>query len=228
MADNKILTVAQLRMLHEQQKFEKEISRQAPVSFRSNPPPVTMPRRFMLKAEKATCVEIALFVEIMPDGVATDPWVAGQTRFESPKYRFPECAYDSIGQITAFNGPFEWMGSYKIQVLYAAGVHATELSCYGRGTTESDIANGDTTLGFHEHCHQLDYLEYLQTTRLPSLPDLFVGMHVDEYHTEQQRFDRQYQVFHEGMEQFSEYRTDEVGYRQSHWKATGRCFAWPK
>ncbi|OED39478.1 hypothetical protein AB833_15345 [Chromatiales bacterium (ex Bugula neritina AB1)] len=226
MANEEILTIAQLRMLHEQKKFKQEISRQPPANFRTNPPPVTIPRRFLLKSEKSAWVEVALFVAILADGIATEPWVAGQTRFDSPKYRFPECAYNSHGKITAFNGPFEWMGSYAIQVLYAPGVRANELSCYGRGTTDEDIANGNTTLGFHENCHQLDYLEYLETTRLPVLPELYPGMHVDEYQKEQQRFAHQYRVFHEGMEQFSEYRTDEVGYRQSHWKATGRCFEW--
>lgn len=213
-------------MARENQAAQKERERTAPAKFNRNNPPVTRPRRFTLKVQKAPHVEVALFVQVLADGVAEDSWVMGQTSFSLPRYNYPACKYTSTGQISAFNGPFEWMGAYTIQVRYASGVSPRELSCYGRGTTEQDIADGNTTLGFHESCHIVDYLEYLEITRMPELPELWVGMHIDEYHSEQKRFDSQYRVFHEGMEQFSEYRTDEVGYRQSHWKATGRCFNW--
>ena len=226
MSEENNLTLAQLWTRRERETSDREIERRPPSGFKSNPPPVSQPMRKALKVQKGPHLEVALFVQVMPDGVAKDDWVMGQTRFEPPGYRFPECRYDQYGAVNHFNGPFEWMGAYKIQSLYSPGVLPTALSCYGRGTTQADINDGNTTLGFHEHCHQLDYLEYLDITSLPELPDLFLGMHVGDYQDEQRRFAIQFKTFNQGMEEYSETRTDEVGYRQSHWKATGRCFNW--
>ena len=54
-----------------------------------------------------------------------------------------------------------------IQTTYGPGVSASSPSAYGRGTTAEDVSASDTSLGFHEGRHGLDYLAFLAANPFP-------------------------------------------------------------
>ncbi len=117
-------------------------------------------------------------------------------------------------RITEFNGSFEFTGPITIQTVYGPGASKNGLSLYGRGTTEEDKANGNITLGFHESCHRLDYVEYLASNPLPAFP-LKAGMTVQQYNTAQEIFEQKYHAYIVAIGDYSVQRTDEVGYKRS-------------
>ena len=53
------------------------------------------------------------------------------------------------------------------------------LPLMARGTTEEDKAAGNTTLGFHEGQHGLDYIKYLKENPLPQFLGK-VGMQAED------------------------------------------------
>jgi hypothetical protein len=60
----------------------------------------------------------------------------------------------------------------EIQTTYLSGVHASDQSGYGRGTTAEDLAGGtadprSTRLGFHEGNHGLDFVAFMKDNKPP-------------------------------------------------------------
>jgi hypothetical protein len=56
-------------------------------------------------------------------------------------------------KVTKIKAPLEVTVAATMQTRYPEGLRPTAPSEYGRGTTTTDIANGDTSLGFHEWWH---------------------------------------------------------------------------
>jgi len=186
-----------------------------------NPPPATNPRSIgTILQESNTLRDVAIDVEVVADGT----WKKSGARTNVSKV--PSTAplpTITDGKVTAITGKFKWRGTIRIQTLYGSDANAKLLSCYGRGTTDTDIQNRDITLGFHENKHQQDYVDYLKNIDLPGLPELSVGMTKDEYYGEIDRFKEELEGvkgYYENMQADSEANTDEVGYP----KKKGGCY----
>jgi hypothetical protein len=97
-----------------------------------------------------------------------------------------------------------------IQTAYAQGQNAALNSAYGRGTTPSDARAGDSSLGFHEGRHAMDYLQYLRDHPLPQFQGQ-AGMSVQEYTRAQQDYDKAMNTYLADMKRKSFLDTDCVG-----------------
>lgn len=131
---------------------------------------------------------------------------------------------DADRKILSFDGKFAWRDTITIQTSYASNASPIAVSCYGRGTTDEDVRSRDVTLGFHENCHQNDYVRYLRSHALPDPPQLALGMSESDYKKALAAFDKSLRAYFKAMERDSETQTDEVGYRKSTRKRTGKCF----
>jgi hypothetical protein len=187
-------------------------------------PPATNPRSLgSKKSVQNNLVDVSIDAEIVADGKVNkvDFLI---TSFKIPRFNAPGYSTGGTGKITRFNGKFEWKGTIIIQTVYGSGIKATDVSCYGRGTTNSDVQNRDITLGFHENCHQVDFENYLKNNVLPDPPDFNIGMSTADYDTELKRFKKEYKAYDKAMNQDTETNTDEVGLKKSTNKKTRKCF----
>lgn len=187
-----------------------------------NPPPATRPRSLgSLMAVQNEFADVSIDAEIVADG--TDPNGSATTDFVIPNAKSPGYS-ESGGKITSFDGKFTWKGTVKIQTVYGPGFGAADVACYGRGTTADDVKNRDITLGFHEHCHQIDFENFLKANSLPDLPKMKTGMKKSDYEAETKRFRKELDGFRSKMKAASRIATDETGHKESTWKKTGKCF----
>ena len=188
-------------------------------------PPATNPRSLgSKKSVQNNLVDVSIDAEIVADGNANKPDFL-ITSFSIPSFNPPRYLIEKkTGTITRFNGKFEWNGTIKIQTVYGTRIKAADVSCYGRGTTNSDVQNRDITLGFHENCHQVDFENYLKNNVLPDPPDFNIGMSKADYDTELKRFKKELNTYKKAMDQDSETNTDEVGFRKSAANKAGKCF----
>ncbi len=187
-----------------------------------NPPPATRPRSLgSFKAVQNEFADVSIDAGIVADG--SDPNGSATTDFIIPESKSPGYS-ESGGKITSFDGKFTWKGTVTIQTVYGSGFGAADVACYGRGTTADDVKNRDITLGFHEHCHQVDFGNFLTGNSLPDLPKMEVGMKKSEYEAETKRFKSELDGYRRKMKSASRIATDETGHKESTWKKTGKCF----
>jgi hypothetical protein len=173
---------------------------------------------------QSSLVDVSVDAAIIADGSGGASGTGAHTSFSFPSYSAPGYSFDGSGNITAFAGKFEWKGTIDIQTVYGSSASASDLSCYGRGTTTSDVQSRDITLGFHENRHQVDYENYLSSHALPDPPNMSIGMARTAYEAEKTRFQQEYTAYRNAMEQDSETRTDEVGHTRSSWQQSGTCY----
>ena len=187
----------------------------------ANPPPVTNTGSLgVIKAEQNKFVDYRIDAEILADGAGGRATV---TDFTKPESQAP--SYDSNnGKITKFNGKFTFKGTIKIQTRYGSGADAKGLSCYGRGTTDTDVRNRDITLGFHESCHRDDYQTYLRANALPEPPAMSLGMNAVDYDNAVVAFVTELKEYWTDMKANSVTNTDEVGFTRSEANKTHSCF----
>ena len=191
----------------------------------ANPAPVTTPRSLgVLKSAKDDLREVAVDAEIASDTSGKPKNGSAVTRFALPSFSFPSAALDRHGKITHFNGKFTWKGTIRIQTVFGPGSHPNDLSCYGRGTTDTDVRMRDITLGFHESCHRHDYEAFLKANPLPDLPELTVGMSGAAYQAVELKFQKAFDAYSKTMGDQSLQQTDEVGNKLSTLKRTHKCF----
>ena len=187
-----------------------------------NPPPATRPRSLgSLKAVQNEFADVSIDAVIVADG--SDPNGSATTDFIIPESKSPGYS-ESGGNITSFDGKFTWKGSVTIQTVYGSGLGAADVACYGRGTTADDVKNRDITLGFHEHCHQVDFENFLAGNSLPDPPKMEVGMKKSDYEAGTKRFKTEFDGYRRKMKEASRTATDETGHKESTWKQTGKCF----
>lgn len=190
---------------------------------KKNPPPSTQPINLeKIKFMQNNFIDVDIGVEVVVDGKSDK--VLAETSFEIPDFRIPGIVFDQAKKVSSFDGKFVWKGRISIQTFYASNVSPSDLSGYGRGTTKKDLISGDITLGFHENCHQLDYLAYLKNHPLPDPPKLAIGMKKNNYESDCERFKNEYNAFKEKMELDSRSRTDEVGYTLTEFKNSNKPF----
>lgn len=88
---------------------------------------------------------------------------------------------------------------------------AATKSGYGRGTTEEDKANKNTSLGFHEGNHGRDFLRYIMTHPFPKFSGT-VGMPVNDFKTQASDYATAWTKYKADMERGSQLNTDCVGF----------------
>ncbi|MEQ8963027.1 MAG: DUF4157 domain-containing protein, partial [Coleofasciculus sp. C2-GNP5-27] len=114
----------------------------------------------------------------------------------------------SGGRITFFTRP--GTAQVTIQTTYGSGATSSSASGYGRGTTASDIAAGNTTLGFHEGQHGLDFVDFLSQNPFPQFRGR-VGMTTRQFQRAINAYHSAIDRYRERINRFSELRTDCVG-----------------
>lgn len=112
------------------------------------------------------------------------------------------------GHVVSFSGPSQV--NVVIRTTYQRQAQAGDPSTYGRGTTTTDQASGDTSLGFHEGNHGTDYINFLQTSPLPVFSGT-AGMSSREFRRALRQFNRAMTKYFRDMARTSVLNTDCVG-----------------
>ncbi len=152
---------------------------------REKPPtqPITTPVDETATINKRGAAELKvgeIAVVVLPDGHSQAKKMRGKAH-TSFKLKWGKFQYESTrGAVTAVTEPVPPPITVTIQTIYGPRAAATDPSAYGRGTTEEDKQVGNTSLGFHEGRHGLDYLAYLKKEPLPAFAGA-VGMSVKEF-----------------------------------------------
>lgn len=186
---------------------------------KKNPPPKTKPKTIFRKAAKNIHnVEVDLTIKILNDLTGQTDVPSGRAKagpvFDSMTagFEWAEIAVDkATKKVIAVAGVNKLQGLIELQIRYASGVKPDQKTAYGRGTTASDIAKGDITIGFHEHCHIDDWLGYLKSKDLPLEFEGKVGMTTTEYQQKQQDLEDKFQQFIHAGDALTLSQTDEVG-----------------
>jgi len=190
----------------------------------ANPAPTTTVESLgVLKELQNDFVDYKIQAEIVADGTG-GVTTGANTKFKdvassSPRYN------ESEGKITKFKAKFKFNGTIKIQTKYASDSNLNTLSCYGRGTTKTDITNRDISLGFHESCHRADYKAYLKANTLPEPPTMSIGMLVTDYDQATVDFKDALKKFFDDMEAESISKTDDVGFTLNKANEENSCYA---
>jgi hypothetical protein len=189
----------------------------------ANAPPATTPQSLgAIKEVQNDLVDYKVEAEIVADG-SGGVTTGAKTSFSRVPSKSPD--YDSAdGKITKFNGKFTFKGTIKVQTNYAADANSSTLSCYGRGTTDTDVKNRDITLGFHESCHRADYQAYLKANALPDPPTMSVGMKASDFDRAAADFSKALNEYWADMESDSVTKTDEVGFTLTKSNKTNSCY----
>ena len=189
----------------------------------ANPAPTTTAESLgVLKEQQNDLVDYKIEAEITTDGTS-GVTTGANTAFTkvastSPPYEA------SGGKVTSFTGKFTFKGTITIQTNYASDSNVNTLSCYGRGTTDTDVANRDITLGFHESCHRADYKAYLKANSLPDPPSMSIGMKAADYDKATAAFSALLRKYWVDMEAASIKNTDDVGFTLKKSNQTNSCF----
>ena len=191
---------------------------------KKNAPPATVEEEFDLLTRDEEFVKIAVKAKVKADGSSKDPNTHAVTDVSLPGYDLASAFSKDNVTVSSFTKKFTWKGTVVIRTLYGPGVKAQDLSCSGRGTTQSDVQNGDITLGFHESCHRADYLRYLRANPLPAPPKLEIGMTMADFNKDMTDFVAAFDAYHPAMKADSEQNTDEIGHKLSTVEATDECY----
>lgn len=176
-----------------------------------NIPGISTPQPFGTQANAAGTTNLnvgGVSVVFLPDTTSTEPAMANraQTSFSISAYNINY--QGSGGRVTSFTGP----GGTTITIVttYGAGVSAASTSGYGRGTTAADTQVGNTSLGFHEGRHGLDFMQFLNAHPFPQFTGA-IGMSIQAFEQAMQTYAATRQQFNDDMDRFSETNTDCVG-----------------
>ncbi len=158
------------------------------------------------KGEYETIINGAKII-IRPDIHSRQRGKGAETKFKQSGGGISNIKTDK-GKIKSFDGPTQIL--VAIQTTYQKDAKSSDTSAYGKGTTQQDIAAGDTTLGFHEGSHGIDYINYITTNALPVFGGA-VGMTVKEFEANVKTYSSEIQTYFTGMSKASEASTDCVG-----------------
>jgi hypothetical protein len=186
-----------------------------------NAPPSTQTQSWSMLKIKTDHVDVDISAEVVADG-KTNEDLDAHTDAAMPTHPGLPTYTSENGKITSFGKVFEWKGKITVQTLYNKG-KPEKFSCYGRGTTEEDLENGDITLGFHEACHRADFVDYLKNHALPKPPDMKIDMTATAYDTASTKFNKEFGDYAKALSELWKV-TDEVGHKLSTVKSTGECY----
>lgn len=167
-----------------------------------------------LKSGAAEMLVDGVLVTLLPDKTSKDDKLTGQaeTNFTIDWGKLPGYQHRD-GVVTKLDGKLPPI-RMTIQTTYGVGAKAQDTSGYGRGTTEEDKAAGNTSLGFHEGQHGLDFIKYLKENPLPQFLGK-VGMKVEEYKAAVEAYNKAAKEYATKMGEASESKTDCVGSQAS-------------
>ena len=196
-------------------------------SKKANPPPKTKKLSKVLLTKNDKYVDFKIRVRVLAD-VQNAPKVAStnaQTRVVLTggldRYKGPHSYVGGNGNVSRTTAKMKIHGAYIIKTKYGSAAKAKEPSIYGRGTTKADIANGDTTLGFHESIHREEFLDYLTKNPFPEFKGK-IGMSESDFDDAFQDFRDELQKYHDDLNALGPL-VDEVGYKYSKCVADGEC-----
>jgi hypothetical protein len=197
-------------------------------------PPQTKTQKFQLLKYSTTVLDVDISVEVLPDGQTADASKAGKGVTScikvgsiGPKGEFTDTPtmmkqrQGGADVVVRIGQRAQVKGLLRIQTVYGTGASPAGFSAYGRGTTPQDVFAGNVTLGFHESCHQQDYLDYLRTAPFPGL-HAKIGMTIQDFQAAYRRFEAAVEAYFKRMHDISYRCTDEAGYKKTTYKAQGR------
>lgn len=194
-------------------------------TVKPKPPPATQARTLSTTMSVQTdFVDIEIDAKVLDDAHDQSDVTVAVTRFELPTAGSARYEADTDGvSLKSATSKLKWKGSITIQTRYEAGVSASDLTCYGRGTTAEDIKNGDVTIGFHESCHIAHFAGYLAAHPLPAAPDIKAGMKLDKAAELANKFIKDTEDYAAAARKETVTKVDEVGVKMS----SGKCYDWP-
>lgn len=143
-----------------------------------------------------------------PDVHSSDPAMANRAE-TTQNITFGAISWNTAGgRVTSVTGP--GTAEIRIRTTYGPGATRQGPSGYGRGTTPGDVATRDTSLGFHEAQHGLDFVEFLSQNPLPRFSGR-ARMTVTQIQTAQANYQAAITAYSNRLNRFSELRTDCVG-----------------
>ena len=197
--------------------------------MKQKPPPKTVPRKIAIKKSKTAQMDILIEAQVVAD--KPNPGIKGGLTESTPVGRIP----NPNGSPNSWAGPsYSWTSktkggpktvttidipptlhfTLKIQTFYGPAASPTQTSVYGRGTTTQDKATGNTSLGFHESCHQNDMIEYLKLTRVPTFTGR-TNMSTLQFDRASTAWGAAISKYFDEIEKYTTRNTDEVGYQKS-------------
>ncbi|MCY7278086.1 MAG: hypothetical protein LH702_31215, partial [Phormidesmis sp. CAN_BIN44] len=149
-------------------------------------------------------------VTILPDQVSdelSDKKAGAETKFNlegggAPSFEFVNRKVTNVNSVPPIK--------ITIQTTYRSGVSSASDSAYGRGTTDKDRADRNTSLRFHEGSHGSDYINYLKMHPIPSFQGR-EGMTVERFKQSQQEYIAAINKYKKAMSDYSKANTDNVG-----------------
>jgi hypothetical protein len=177
-------------------------------------PPSTVTLTKSLIAPKNAVIDFDVRVSVLADqhNSRSVPTNMGKTTvsLSGGLKRIPAMSWTTAnGKIARITAKLIVRGVYSIRTSYGRGAKPKDVSLYGRGTTKADRASGNVSLGFHEWCHQQEYLNYLTTTPFPVFGGT-VGMTEDEFLAAKEAFDSGWASFGDDLDALGD-AVDEVG-----------------
>jgi hypothetical protein len=167
-----------------------------------------------LKSGNAQLIIQGQLITILADKVSDDKSLTGQAETKcdidwghAPAYDYRDAVVIKLKGRTP-------TPRITIRTTYGPDAKAADPSAYGRGTTAEDKKAGNTSLGFHEGQHGLNFLEYLRANRLPKFMGA-VGMTVADYEAAKSAYERDTQSYSTKMGEQSKAQTDCVGTKAS-------------
>jgi hypothetical protein len=125
------------------------------------------------------------------------------------------------GKVVGLTRKLVIKGSYRIQTRYGRKAKSTDVSVYGRGTTAQDKTSGNVTLGFHEWCHQQEYLDFFTNNPFPVFTGK-IGMSEEDFLEAAEQFNNDFDAYVAALKSLGP-NVDEVGYKKSQCIADGKC-----
>ncbi len=196
-----------------------------PDNAKAPPPPKTGVTQVAKESTDRVTVDIK--VEVLEDGTDASLGSTARTKITSKTlaFTYPGAEtgqVDGETRITKLLGKFTLNGTIPIQTVYGPKTSANARSVYGRGTTADDKKEGNVTLGFHENCHRVDYVDSLLAGAVPTF-FAEVGMTPTEFQQAKTDFQTALNDWIPGIRAQSKQTTDEVGYTLSKCIEDGKC-----
>lgn len=142
-----------------------------PIRKKISPP--VKPRT--LQAVRSTAVSLTINVKILEDTINASLPVPAKT-FPAWQpwdvWTSPQITVAADGTVTAVTNQPAVTATLHVWTEFKTARMKKRRSAYGRGTTAKDRSDGNTTLEFHELCHQNDFIDFV--TNVDNLPE-FVG-----------------------------------------------------
>lgn len=186
-----------------------------------NPPPATVPETFAVMGGSVKDARHNIDVKgaVLADSHTSNVSNQIDTKLDPTQLKpaFPE--YDTEDKapfkVVAEKTLFTLVGTVTIQVVYPERVSASDSPPrWGRGTTDGDKQQKNTTVGFHESRHIADYKAWLTSQTIPTFKAK-VGMTKAKYDAACDEFSKELNDYFRRAEADSERRTDEVGHKKS-------------